>query len=71
MNHIIRMLAHITYVLTNQLIMASSKGCIDVAYTIEANRLVVGNAVTELADMSEVSVDICLILAFSFVREDL
>jgi hypothetical protein len=51
--------------------MTTGKGSTDVARTIKANRLVMGNAVTELANMSEVFVDICLILTFPFVWENL
>jgi len=50
--------------------MTTGKVCTDVTNTIEANRFVVGNAVTELANMGEIFIDISLILAFSFVRED-
>ena len=51
--------------------MPASKGCADVARAIEANWLMVGDAVTKLTDMSEVSIDIGLILALSFVGKDL
>ena len=51
--------------------MVTGKGSTDVTNTIETNRLVVGNTVTELADMSEVFVDICLVLTLPFVWEDL
>ena len=71
MNHIVGLLTHIANILTNQLIMTTGKSSTDVAYTIETNRLMMGNAITEFANMSEVFIDICLVLTFSFVREDL
>ena len=50
-NHIFRLLAHITDVLTNLLIMPTGKGCAYIAITIETNWFVVSNAVTEFADV--------------------
>ena len=57
-NHIFRLLAHITDVLTNLLIMPTGKGCAYIAITIETNWFVVSNAVTEFADMGKVFINI-------------
>lgn len=43
LNYIIWLLAHISNILTNQLIMITGKGCADVTNTIEANRFMMSN----------------------------
>ncbi|MBQ6203477.1 MAG: hypothetical protein IJK46_05225 [Prevotella sp.] len=50
-NHIVRLLPHITDVLTYKQIMPTGKGCAYIAITIETNWFVVSNAVTEFADV--------------------
>ena len=71
LNYIIWLLAHISNILTNQLIMITGKGCADVTNTIEANRFMMSNTIAELANMSEIFVNISLVLTFPFVWEDL
>ncbi len=50
--------------------MLAGEGGADAAHAIEADGLVVGDAVSELTDVGEVTVDVGLVLALPLVGED-
>ena len=51
--------------------MSASEECANVTSPVETYRFVVGNAVTKLADMSKVFIDIGLVFALMLVGKNL